>query len=46
MKLISKNDTFSFELLRTMGNTAYGGADIEECITTALNVAIFILESR
>ncbi len=35
MKLFFEDESFSFELLRTMGYAAYGGADIGECLETA-----------
>jgi len=38
MKLIFDDQTFSFELLRTMGYAAFGGADIGECLTTAYRI--------
>lgn len=38
MKLIFDDQTFSFELLRTMGYAAYGGADVGECLTTAYRI--------
>jgi hypothetical protein len=33
--IFDTDETFSFETLRTVGYTAYGGADIGEVITTA-----------
>lgn len=38
VKLIFKDQTFSFELLRTMGYAAFGGADIGECLSTAYRI--------
>ncbi|KOY14160.1 alpha/beta hydrolase [Paenibacillus xylanivorans] len=38
MKLIFDDQTFSFELLRTMGYTAFGGADVGECLSTAYRI--------
>ncbi|HBE79786.1 MAG TPA: alpha/beta hydrolase [Firmicutes bacterium] len=38
MKLIFKDSSFSFELLRAIGHTAYGGADINECLGTAYRI--------
>ncbi|WP_136607453.1 alpha/beta hydrolase family protein [Paenibacillus dokdonensis] len=38
MKLIFNDQTFSFELLRTMGYAAFGGADIGECLSTAYRI--------
>jgi pimeloyl-ACP methyl ester carboxylesterase len=35
MHLVFKDETFSFELLRTLAYAPYGGADIGECLTTA-----------
>lgn len=38
MKLIFDDQTFSFELLRTMGYAAFGGADVGECLSTAYRI--------
>ncbi|RNB90282.1 alpha/beta fold hydrolase [Brevibacillus fluminis] len=38
MKCIFEDQTFSFELLRTMGYAPFGGADIGECLTTAYRI--------
>ncbi|QBD76053.1 alpha/beta fold hydrolase [Ktedonosporobacter rubrisoli] len=38
MKLVFKNETFSFEFLRVLGSSIYGGADISECFTTAARI--------
>ncbi|URZ14537.1 alpha/beta hydrolase family protein [Clostridium felsineum] len=38
MKLIFESDTFSFELIRTMGYAVCKGADIGECINTAYRI--------
>ena len=38
MKLIFRDQIFSFEMLRTMGHTAYGGADIGVCLATAYRI--------
>ncbi|UUZ84178.1 alpha/beta fold hydrolase [Paenibacillus sp. P26] len=38
MRLIFQDQTFSFELLRTMGYAPYGGADIGECLSTAYKI--------
>lgn len=38
MKLIFNDQTFSFELLRTMGYAAFGGADVGECLSTAYRI--------
>ncbi|MCM3702260.1 alpha/beta fold hydrolase [Paenibacillus macerans] len=38
MKIIFNDQTFSFELLRTMGYAAFGGADIGECLSTAYRI--------
>ena len=35
MKLMFEDESFSFELLRTVGYAAYGGADLGECLETA-----------
>jgi pimeloyl-ACP methyl ester carboxylesterase len=38
MRLVFKDQTFSFELLRTVGYAPYGGADIGECLVTASHI--------
>ena len=38
MRLIFQDPTFSFELLRTLGYSPYGGADIGECLSTAYRI--------
>jgi dienelactone hydrolase len=38
MKLVFADDTFSFELLRTIGHAPYGAADIGECLATASRI--------
>lgn len=38
MKLVFRDQLFSFEMLRTMGHTAYGGADIGQCLATAYRI--------
>ncbi|WP_079912625.1 S9 family peptidase [Paenibacillus sp. 32352] len=38
MKLIFNDQTFSFELLRTLSYAPYGGADIGECLLTAYRI--------
>ncbi|OME92329.1 MULTISPECIES: alpha/beta hydrolase family protein [Paenibacillus] len=38
MKLIFDDQTFSFELLRTMGYAAFCGADVGECLSTAYRI--------
>lgn len=38
MKLVFNDPTFSFQLLRTVGSSYYGGADIGECISTAYRI--------
>lgn len=35
MHLVFKDQTFSFELVRTLSYAPYGGADLGECLTTA-----------
>ncbi|WP_239644439.1 alpha/beta hydrolase family protein [Oenococcus oeni] len=39
MRLIFNDQTFSFELLRTLSYAPYGGADIGECLLTAYRIA-------
>ena len=38
MKIIFQDPAFSFQLLRTIGSTYYGGADIGECLSTAYRI--------
>lgn len=38
MRLIFQDQTFSFELLRTLSYAPYGGADIGECLSTAYRI--------
>jgi len=38
MQLVFEDDTFSFELLRTLGHAPYRAADIGECLATALRI--------
>lgn len=38
MKLFFHDESFSYELLRTVGYSAYGGADIGECLETASRI--------
>ncbi|MEC0225661.1 hypothetical protein [Paenibacillus alba] len=38
MNLVFKDQTFSFELLRTLSYAPYGGADIGECLSTAYRI--------
>lgn len=38
MKLVFDDQTFSYELLRTMGYAPFGGADIGECLSTAYRI--------
>jgi hypothetical protein len=38
MRLVFEDQTFSFELLRTIGDAPYGGADIGECLVTASHI--------
>src|SRR3954453_525371 len=38
MKLVFRDQTFSFELLRAIGYTVYNGADIGECLATAARI--------
>ncbi len=38
MRLVFKDPTFSFELLRTLSYAPYGGADIGECLMTASRI--------
>lgn len=45
MKVTFKEPAFSFELLRAVGYTPYGGADIGECLATAERINERDLES-
>ena len=45
MKIIFQDPAFSFQLLRTIGSTYYGGADIGECLSTAYRIKEGDLES-
>ena len=38
MKLVFRDRAFSFQLLRTIGHTIHGGADIGECLATAVRI--------
>ena len=38
MKIVFQNPTFSSQLLRTISQTYYGGADIGECLSTAYRI--------
>ncbi|HEX9318042.1 MAG TPA: alpha/beta hydrolase [Nitrososphaeraceae archaeon] len=38
MKIVFQDPTFSSQLLRTIGQTYYGGADIGECLSTAYRI--------
>jgi hypothetical protein len=38
MKLYFHDPGFSFQLLRIIGQTYYGGADIGECLSTAYRI--------
>jgi hypothetical protein len=38
MKIVLHDPDFSFQLLRTIGHTVYGGADIGECLSTAYRI--------
>jgi pimeloyl-ACP methyl ester carboxylesterase len=38
MKVIFQDPAFSFQLVRTIGSTYYGGADIGECLSTAYRI--------
>jgi hypothetical protein len=38
MRLVFEEQTFSFELLRTLGYAPYGGADIGECLVAASHI--------
>jgi pimeloyl-ACP methyl ester carboxylesterase len=45
MKIIFQDPAFSFQLLRTIGSTYYGGADIGECLSAAYRIKEGDLES-
>lgn len=45
MYLVFKDQTFSFELLRTLSYAPYGGADIGECLKTAHRIKAGDFES-
>jgi len=38
LKIVFNDPTFSFQLLRTIGSSYYGGADIGECLSTAYRI--------
>jgi hypothetical protein len=38
LKIVFQDPTFSLQLLRAMGQTYYGGADIGECLSTAYRI--------
>lgn len=38
MKIVFQDPTFSLQLLRAIGHTYYGGADIGECLSTAYRI--------
>ncbi len=38
MKLIFRDPLFSFQLLRAIGSSYYGGADVGECLSTAYRI--------
>jgi pimeloyl-ACP methyl ester carboxylesterase len=38
MKIVFQDPAFSFQLHRTLGYTYYGGADVEECLSTACSI--------
>ena len=38
MKIVFQDPTFSSQLLRTISQTYYGGADIGECLSTAYRI--------
>lgn len=46
MKLVFQDPTFSLQLLRTIGETYYKGADIGECLSTAYRITEGDFESR
>jgi pimeloyl-ACP methyl ester carboxylesterase len=45
MRLVFKDQIFSFELLRAVGYAPYGGADLGECLATASRIKEGDLES-
>jgi hypothetical protein len=45
MKLVFTDQSFSYQLLRTIGHSVYGGADIGECLATAARIEEGNLES-
>jgi pimeloyl-ACP methyl ester carboxylesterase len=45
MQLVFHNPSFSFQLLRIIGQTYYGGADIGECLSTAYRIKEGDIES-
>jgi dienelactone hydrolase len=45
MKLVFADQSFSYQLLRTIGHSVYGGADIGECLATAARIEEGDLES-
>ena len=45
MKIVFNDPTFSSQLLRTIGETYYKGADIGECLSTA-NRILYVLEKE
>jgi alpha-beta hydrolase superfamily lysophospholipase len=45
VQLVFHNPAFSFQLLRIMGQTYYGGADIGECLSTAYQIREGDIES-
>ncbi|HDN65433.1 MAG TPA: hypothetical protein ENF23_03920 [Methanosarcinales archaeon] len=44
-KIIFQDGFFSFQLQRTLGCTYYGGADVEECLSTACRIEDWDFES-
>ena len=38
MKLVFEDETFSYELLRTVAHAPYGGSDLGECLSTAYRI--------
>ena len=40
MQLVFHNAAFSFQLLRIIGQTYYGGADIGECLSNAYRIEL------
>jgi hypothetical protein len=45
MQLVFQNPSFSFQLLRIIGQTYYGGAEIGECLSTAYHIKEGDIES-